>query len=105
MEMLQVTKIGNKVIKSFGLSEDSHKIAVDRIVANNFGNIISDCHFLTMPDDELVQNWIDLNEENSEFLKEAVKDKATIYTLYQSVVDSYAQPLGEVTVTYDYSGN
>jgi hypothetical protein len=105
MEMLQVTKIGNKVIKSFGLSEDNHKIAVDRIINDNFGNIISDGHFLTMPDDELVQNWIDLNEENSEFLKEAVKDKATIYTLYETIIGDTAQPLGDVAVTYDYSGN
>jgi hypothetical protein len=98
MEMLQTTKIGNKVIKSYGLSEESHKIAVDRIASDNFGNIISDGHFLTMPDDDLIQNWIDLNEENSDFLRQAVKDKATIYTLYETIIGDAAQPLGDIAV-------
>jgi hypothetical protein len=56
-----------------------------------------------MPDDELIQNWIDQNDENSEFLKDAVNSKATIYTLYETILGDCAQPLGDVSVTYDYN--
>jgi hypothetical protein len=56
-----------------------------------------------MPDDELIQNWIDQNDDNSEYLKDAVNSNATIYTLYETILGDTAQPLGDVSVTYDYN--
>lgn len=101
--MIKTTKIGSKVISTFGLNDKYHKIACDRIANDQFGDIKKDGCFLTMPDDELIQNWIDLNEENSEFFKEAVKYNANIYTLYETIFGDCAQPLGDVSVTYDYN--
>ena len=103
MEMVQTTKIGSKVISTFGLSEKYHKIACERIANDQFGDITKDGCFLTMPDDCLVKEWIDQNDDNSEFLKDAVNSKASIYTLYETIFGDTAQPLGDVSVTYDYN--
>jgi hypothetical protein len=98
MEMVQTTKIGSKVISTFGLNDKYHKIACDRIANDQFGDITKDGCFLSMPDDELIQNWIDQNDDNSEFLKDAVNSGATIYTLWEHIFGDAAQPLGDIAV-------
>lgn len=103
MEMIKTTKIGSKVISTFGLNDKYHKIACERIANDQFGDITKDGCFLSMPDDELIQNWIDQNDDNSEFLKDAVNSGSTIYTLYETILGDCAQPLGDVSVTYDYN--
>jgi hypothetical protein len=101
--MVQTTKIGSTVIRTFGLSDEYHKKVCDRIANNCYGDITRDNLFLTMPDDELIQTWIDQNDDNSEFLKDAVNSKATIYTLYETIIGDTAQPIGDVAVTYNYN--
>ena len=96
--MEQVTKTNGMVIKSFGIGKAEHEIAVKRIVENNFDNMLSDGYFLTMPDDELVKNWIDQGEDNASFLSDAVNNGATIYTLWEHIFADAAQPLGDIAV-------
>ena len=96
--MEQVTKTNGMVIKSFGIGKAEHEIAVKRIVESNFDNMLSDGYFLSMPDDELVKNWIDQGEDNAHFLSDAVNNGATIYTLWEHIFADAAQPLGDIAV-------
>lgn len=96
--MEQITKTNGMVIKSFGIGKAEHEIAVKRIVESNFDNMLSDGYFLTMPDDELVKNWIDQGEDNASFLSDAVNNGANIYTLWEYIFDDTAQPLGDIAV-------
>ena len=96
--MEQVTKINGMAIKSFGIEKAEHEIAVNRIVENNFGNLLSGGYFLSMPDDELVKNWINQGEDNVPFLSDAVNNGATIYTLWEHIFADAAQPLGDIAV-------
>ena len=96
--MEQVTKTNGMVIKSFGIGKAEHKIAVKRIVENNFGNMGNYDYFITIPTEELVRKWIDQDEDNASFLSDAVNNGATIYTLWEHIFGDAAQPLGDIAV-------
>lgn len=96
--MEQVTKTNGMVIKSFGIGKAEHKIAVKRIVENNFGNMGNYDYFITIPTEELVRKWIDQCEDNAPFLSDSVNNGATIYTLWEHIFGDAAQPLGDIAV-------
>lgn len=95
--MEQVTKTNGMTIKSYGLSEYEHEL----IVNNNFSDILKDGYFISKTDRDMVDSWIEQGEENAEFLSDALKNNATIYTLWETIVDDTAQPLGEFAVYKD----
>lgn len=96
--MLKEAKINGKVVKTFGLGDKEHLVAVDRIKRGDFGNVTKDGYFITIPTKELVQNWIDQGEENASFLQVAVSNNAEIYILCKHIYGDFSQPLGDIAV-------
>ena len=99
--MEQVTKTNGMVIKSYGVNKYEHDIGVKLIVNNNFGSILSGGYFFTKPDSYMINSWIVQGEENAEFLSDALKNNATIYTMWETIVNDTAQPLGDFAVFDD----
>lgn len=98
--MEQVTKTNGMVIKSYGVNEYGHEIGVKRIVNNTYYSL-HDSFYITEPDRDMVENWIEQGEDNAEFLSDALKNNATIYTLWEVIIGDYAQPIGDFAVYYD----
>lgn len=96
--MIKEAKIKGMVIKTFGLGQKEHDIAVDRIKRGDFGNMKKGGYFITIPTEELVRNWIDQGEDNAPFLQDALDNNAEIYTIWEHIVGDTAQPLGDIAV-------
>lgn len=96
--MIREAKIKGMVVKTFGLGQKEHDIAVDRINRSDFGNMEKDGYFITIPTEELVRNWIDQGEDNAPFLQDALDNNADIYTIWEHIFGDAAQPLGDIAV-------
>ena len=96
--MIRETKIKGMVVKTFGLGQKEHDIAVDRIKRGDFGNMGNYDYFITIPTEELVRNWIDQGEDNASFLQYALNNNAEIYTIWEHIFGDAAQALGDIAV-------
>jgi hypothetical protein len=106
--MVRTTKIkSTKLVTTFELTDEQHNIACDRLVNDEYGNIMKDNYFLTIPEDTLVKEWIVQCIKNGcvareSFLKSAVEYGAKIYTMYMVVPGTGAIPVGDIAVTYNH---
>lgn len=94
--MIRETKIKGMVVKTFGLGQKDHDIAVDHIKRGDFGKTCG--YFITIPTEELVRNWIDQGEDNASFLQDALDNNAEIYTIWEHIFGDAVQPLGDIAV-------
>ena len=83
-------------IRTFGLSAEQHEIVVNMLKTDN---MVDGNYSLERPSKELVDGWIENNDYNSEFLRQAREDGSTIFTLLDSIGD-FSQPVGDVAVDY-----
>ena len=96
--MIRETKIKGMVIKTFGLEQKDHDIAVDYIKRGNFGDMGKGGYFITIPTEELVRIWIDQGEANASFLQDALNNNAEIYTIWEHIFGDAVQALGDIAV-------
>lgn len=96
--MIRETKIKGMVVKTFGLGQKEHDIAVDRIKRDDFSIMCNYGYFITIPTAESVRNWIDQGEDNAPFLSDALNNGANIYILWEHIFGDAAQPLGDIAV-------
>lgn len=96
--MIRETKINGMVVKTFGLGQKEHDIAVDHIKRGDLGNMEKGDYFIAIPTKDLVRNWIDQGEDNASFLQDALDNNAEIYTIWEHIFGDAAQPLGDIAV-------
>ena len=96
--MIRETKIKGMVVKTFGLGQKEHDIAVDYIKRGDLGSMEKGSYFIAIPTKELVKNWIDQGEDNASFLQDALDNNAKIYTIWEHIFGDAAQPLGDIAV-------
>jgi hypothetical protein len=96
--MVREAKINGMIVKTFGLGQKEHDIAVDHIKRGDLGNMKNGGYFIAIPTDELVRNWIDQGKDNAPFLHDALDNNAKIYTIWKNIVGDTAQPLGDIAV-------
>ena len=96
--MIREAKIKGMVVKTFGLGQKEHYIAVDHIKRGYLGNMENGGYFITIPTEELVRDWIDQGDDNAPFLQDALDNNAKIYTIWEHIFGDAAQPLGDIAV-------